>query len=68
MTSVITNKDAYTEKTDKRIETNEETSVNTVMKDVDEEEIRDSISFTSCGADHLIEGMTLRSLVKHDNR
>ena len=39
-----------------------------VMKDVDAEEIRDSIPFTSCGADHLKEGMTLRSLVKYDNR
>ena len=42
--------------------------MNTVMKDVDAEEIRDSIAFISCEADHLKEEMTLRSLVKHDNR
>ena len=68
MTSTKTNKDAYTEKTDERTEQNEEISVNTFMKDVNAEEIRDSIAFISCEVDHLKEGMTLRSLVKYDNR
>ena len=42
--------------------------MNKIMKEVCAEEIRDSNQFTYCGVDHLKEGMTLRSLVKYDNR
>ena len=68
MTSIERNNHAEAKKTVQHNKQNEETSVNTIMKEFRAEVITDSNPITYCGADHLKVRKTLRGLIKYDDR